>query len=262
VRILQPILSARQQHQDDEYVFPYHYLPRYTDGRFSHLRYADWGLFGLEYISYILFVLKSLETMSFRSLVDIGCGDGRLLNEISLRFPHADLLGIDISQRAIYYAMAFNPDVEFLCTDISDPGHIPPRLYDVVTLIDTLEHIPHIRIHSFATSLANHLSHQGTLIVTVPTTNIPLSRKHYAHYSLQSLDACLSPHFEIYHHVFLCKLTRLRAILRRALVNNIFALNQRYLLDLVFRVYQRTILFAAESNAKAICVFCRKAKTK
>ena len=60
-------------------------------------------------------ILKILEKIGFDSLIDIGCGYGRYLKCIHEHFPHAKLVGVDISPTQISSARAFlahYPEIE------------------------------------------------------------------------------------------------------------------------------------------------------
>src|SRR5262245_37977053 len=81
-------MSDRDQHlphtpqtlQEAEYWFPYHYVSQWSP-RFSQCFYDSWGI---HYISTIEFLLEKLSALPFYSIVDIGCGDGRMSRELAL----------------------------------------------------------------------------------------------------------------------------------------------------------------------------------
>jgi len=168
-------LSAEQAAQEAEYEFPYHYIPRLEGGNFSQVRKLRWGY---EYLSYLRFVLARLERVEFDSLLDVGCGEGRFLREASRRFPGKRLLGIDFSARAIEYARLLNPGLDFAREDIAGGAESPER-FDVVTLIETLEHVPTAESGAFVSGLRRRVRDGGMLVVTAPSMNIKLSPKHY-----------------------------------------------------------------------------------
>src|SRR6185503_8675271 len=142
-------LSSRQAIQETEYQFPYHYIPTLENGNFSQVRKLRWGY---EYLSYLRFILCSLQKIEFDSLLDVGCGEGRFLHEASKRFPEQRLVGMDLSARAVEYAKLLNPTVEFWSGDITDATLVSEK-FDVITLIETLEHIPLDRVADFVRAL-------------------------------------------------------------------------------------------------------------
>ena len=105
--------------QESEYSFPYHYIPFHGSTGPEFVRRWPWGL---KYLGGIELIADKLEQMDFKSLVEIGCGDGRLLAEVARRFPGRRLLGVDYSDRAIGFARAFNPELRFVVADVTRPG--------------------------------------------------------------------------------------------------------------------------------------------
>jgi 2-polyprenyl-3-methyl-5-hydroxy-6-metoxy-1,4-benzoquinol methylase len=248
-------LSAEQAVQEAEYEFPYHYIPRLEGGNFSQVRKLRWGY---EYLSYLRFVLARLERVEFDSLMDVGCGEGRFLREVSKRFSGKCLLGVDFSARAIEYARLLNPGLDFLRADIAR-GAEPSERFDVVTLIETLEHVPPVELGEFVSGLRRRTNDDGTLVVSVPSTNIKMSAKHYQHFDLHSLASALAPHFRVEEHYYLNRISKWERLLSTVLTNRYFILNERRLLNALYRRYERSLLAAHESNCKRICVVCRAA---
>jgi SAM-dependent methyltransferase len=248
-------LSAEQAVQEAEYEFPYHYIPRLEGDDFSQVRKLRWGY---EYLSYLRFVLARLEAVGFDSLLDVGCGDGRFLREASARFHGKRLVGVDLSARAVEYARLLNPGVEFVCGDITCGALLGER-FDIITLVETLEHVSPDALPDFTSSLRRLLKPGGTLVVSVPSRNIKMSRKHYQHFDLASLAECLRPHFEVSEHHYLNRISKWDRLLSAALTNRYFILNERRLLNALFRRYERSLLRAGASDCKRICVVCRPA---
>ncbi|HVF44250.1 MAG TPA: class I SAM-dependent methyltransferase [Pyrinomonadaceae bacterium] len=248
-------LSAEQAVQEAEYEFPYHYIPRLEGGNFTQVRKLRWGY---EYLSYLRFVLARLERAEFDSLLDVGCGEGRFLREASRRFPGRRLLGVDFSARAVEYARLLNPGLRFAREDIAD-GAAPAESFDVVTLIETLEHVPPGVLREFVAGLRRRVNEGGLLVVSVPSKNIKMSAKHYQHFDLGSLKAALAPRFEVAEHYYLNRISKWDRLLSALLTNRYFILNERRLLNAVFRRYERSLLAARESDCKRICVVCRPA---
>ena len=248
-------LSAEQAVQEAEYEFPYHYIPRLEGGNFSQVRKLRWGY---EYLSYLRFILARLERVEFDSLLDVGCGEGRFLREVSRRFAGKRLLGVDFSARAVEYARLLNPGLSFVRADISgDSAALEP--FDVVTLIETLEHVPPVELGAFVSGLRRRVNGGGLLVASVPSVNINMSAKHYQHFDLGSLASALAPHFKVEEHYYLNRLSKWDRLLSAVLTNRYFILNERHLLNALFRRYERSLLAARESDCKRICVVCRPA---
>src|SRR3712207_52547 len=248
-------LSAEQAVQEAEYEFPYHYIPSFEGGNFSQVRKLRWGY---EYLSYLRFVLARLERAEFETLLDVGCGEGRFLREVSKRFAGKRLLGVDFSARAVEYARLLNPGLRFVREDIAD-GSAPSESFDVVTLIETLEHVPPVELREFVAGLRRRVNEGGMLVVSVPSKNIKMSAKHYQHFDLDSLTKALAPRFKVEEHYYLNRISKWDRLLSALLTNRYFILNERRLLNALFRRYERSLLDARASDCKRICVVCRPA---
>src|SRR5688572_17116848 len=100
-------MDTPQHLQDAEYRFPYHYVSQWRP-HFTQTFSDSWGI---NYVSTLEHLLERLGAMRFESLVDVGCGDGRLAREIAAAFPGRDILGVDYSARAIGLARAMNAHI-------------------------------------------------------------------------------------------------------------------------------------------------------
>ena len=240
--------------QESQYALPYHYIPTLSDGRFAQHLYWSWGY---HYLGGLRLALTHLESASFESLVDIGCGDGRFLRELRHRFPEKQLLGIDYSQRAIGLAGAMNPDLRFRCADIY--AEEPAGQFDVVTLLEVLEHIPIDRVDSFVAALSRYLEPGGRLLLTVPHQNKARQEKHYQHFTSESLEKVLAPHFEIETRVFFDKRSRLLTrMIDTLLRNRLFILNNRTMLSALFTFYCDHLLYCDEKHCGRLFVRGRR----
>ena len=75
-------------------------------------------------MSTIEFMIQRVNQIRPFSIIDVGCGDGRLTRELYLGCKAGSVLGLDYSTRAIRLAGAMNadcPEIEFLAVDITDP---------------------------------------------------------------------------------------------------------------------------------------------
>lgn len=247
-------LEFEQKYQEDLYKFPYHHLTTYENNNFSQTKKNRWGY---EYISFVRFVLKQINNLQFDSLLDVGCGEGKLLQEIYKFFPGKKLIGLDFSERAIGFARAFNPSIEFIKGDIRDQT-IFNHKFDTITLVEVLEHIPLKQVHGFVKSLSFYLSDQGTLIITVPTDKVSLPPKHYQHFNFDSLNKALYPHFKVNQHFYINRISLKVGLLERLLDNRFFILNQRHLVNLLYHSYEKYLLIGNGKDCKRICVLCSK----
>lgn len=169
-------LSKQQTVQEDQYIFPYHYISLYLERyrRLLHLHY-------LLKLSHLHSIITSLD---INTILDVGCGDGRLCYE--LRNTHIKYTGLDFSERAIDFAKSFNKHAEFHTNTIEN--YIGFRQFDCITLIDVIEHVPPVDVKHLIDSVQQVLKPGGWLIITVPSINLPLSAKHYQHFTASDLS--------------------------------------------------------------------------
>lgn len=165
--------------QDTQYGFPYHYIPHSDkDGAVSLSRKLNWGL---EYLCYQKHLHEKVVARNPSSVLEVGCGDGYFVGGLPKSI--AVRIGVDLSQRAIAFAKAFHPDCEFQVQDLA----LVEGKFDVVAAIEVIEHIPDDILPEFLCGLADRVSESGVAIISVPTTVIPLNKKHYRHYTLRLL---------------------------------------------------------------------------
>jgi len=243
-------------YQEKKYDFPYHFLPIMENNNYKHARYLPDGY---EYLSYIQKVIDYLENIDFNNLLDVGCGDGRFLFECFLKFKEKKFIGIDMSDKAIKFAKIFNPGIIFFTDDfIKMPVDDFKHSIDVVTLIEVLEHIDPGKISKILENIYFVLKNKGKLLLTVPSKNIKLIKKHFQHFYLSDLSRLLGNHFKIKEHCYLNKISIQEKIIRRLFSNRLFILNHKGILNLLFNYYRKNILEANETNAKRILLICEK----
>ncbi len=176
-------LTSEQLMQECDYFFPYHYLDIVSQ---------EDKLLSIEYISYMRKVKSLLKPD--KKILDIGCGDGRFCYEVG-QDDSMNISGIDYSERAIRFAKAFSPNIEFYCQDIYNLNL--PYKYDTAVLIETIEHFEPDKLPEILKNIADILVDDGEIIITVPSVLLKLSPKHYQHFTVESLTEILSSQFDI-----------------------------------------------------------------
>lgn len=108
-------------------------------------------------------------------VADIGCGIGIVSEALALNAPTARIYGVDISANNIEYARrTVSPkNVHFVCANLND--QLPAlrteaeRDFDVVCLVDVIEHIyEKSRVQLFE-DLSQIMSSKGLIILTYPS---------------------------------------------------------------------------------------------
>jgi 2-polyprenyl-3-methyl-5-hydroxy-6-metoxy-1,4-benzoquinol methylase len=247
-------LSEQQVKQEVQYAYPYHYIPQWDGHNFSQTQNLA---LGFEYLSYLHFVMGKAKQIGFKSLLDVGCGDGRFLYEISQRFSDYQLAGLDYSQRAIDFAKIIMREtkVECVCGNIRDQDLFKKK-FDIITLIETLEHVKFDEVKPFLTGIDNYLKEDGSFIITVPSKNVDLNKKHYQHFDLNSLKDALSPIFTITDVNYLNH--KYSKFIKKILSNKLFILNHKKILRWFFKYYMNHLLHTEAINCRRIAVVCKK----
>lgn len=84
-------------------------------------------------------LLNLTKEIEFKSILDIGSGDGTVLNFLHHEYPKVKCRGIDISDKAVDLATKNYPDLQFYVSDISK--NYPKIKSDLVICLDVIEHI-------------------------------------------------------------------------------------------------------------------------
>jgi trans-aconitate methyltransferase len=86
-------------------------------------------------------ILKDIiRPLKIDSVLDIGCGQGSLLQELCAEFPYIKPYGVDISKSAVELAIQRVPNGRFCVLDITQQPL--NEKYDLVVCSEVLEHIP------------------------------------------------------------------------------------------------------------------------
>ncbi len=179
-------LTNKQQEQENEYAFPYHWMiPRYTDS-------------GRLYFGYLGLCASLLPTDKSVKVLDAGCGDARFFGVLRDK-GYKNLHGVDYSESALSFARLLVPQAEFHAANISKMP-FPDDSFDAIFCIETVEHLIPETIPAVMAEFRRVLKPGGQLVITVPSllNGIPKPEsKHYQHFSVESLSAYIEPHLKI-----------------------------------------------------------------
>ena len=162
--------------QERQYATPYHWRQRGNDRIEYQLR------------TKVVFELAELTSAPFDlrpRLLDVGCGDARFTADAARR---ADAVGVDVSHRALGYARRFAADARFVACG-AEALSLPSNAFDVVTLLDVIEHIHDDDEARVVAEARRVLRPGGRLVISTNTDRSARELKHFRHYPVRRFRA-------------------------------------------------------------------------
>ena len=249
-------LDKKQQIQEEEYQFPYHYIPFNKDGKFSQTIEWTWGY---QYLATCDLIADLIEAIKFYSLMDVGCGDGRLLQILAGKFKDKSFTGIDYSERCINIAKGLNTHVNVSYNQANIINSNLSEQFDIITLIEVLEHIHPDNVNKFLKGVHKNLKKSGILIMTVPSKNKTVSEKHYQHFSKGDLKSLLENNrFQVKRIIFLAKQGRIAGRLVNYMIKLWRLFPNTRLSGILYNLYKKNLLIGNENNTGRILIIAQK----
>lgn len=245
--------GEKEQIQERRYAFPYHYLAHKQQDAWWIGRYE---LQGYRYLSLLDSVIALVHHYQPKRLLDFGCGDGRLLYELANKF-NGQMIGVDISQRALWQAQAASAPYSHV-SFYRDLEEIPLEPLDLIIAMEVIEHIPPEMLPGLLRRLHVTLAENGRFVITVPTTNEPVAKKHYQHFDHQKINRLVEGLFNVEKISYVHQISLKEKLLRRTLVNRFFMTTWKPWLKYAARTYQRTLLPATANNGAGLIAVCQK----
>ena len=250
------LLQSKTIVEKVEYQLPYHHYVE-NDG----INFKELG-FGLEYINYLSYVIELIKQISngySTNILDLGCGDGKLLYELSKLETKYNLLGIDLNQDAIKLAaIVTGLKNVFRKIDINELGDEYSESFDIITAVEVFEHISETDIISVLNKIECLLKKNGKLIICVPSQNRAIQERHYRHYTSEQLEQQLSQ-FRTDNIHYIHKISGTEKLLRNLLSNRIYNLKKNCFQKHIYNIYrQKTQIAQANNCAHIIGIFSRR----
>ena len=107
-------------------------------------------------------IMDLISSLEFSSVLDVGCGVGELLNELSMINPNINISGLDISELSIKTCKERFRSEQFWVKDCSQ--ECLDKRFDLITCIDVIEHIEDDQ--SFLDNLAK-MTGKNLILVTL-----------------------------------------------------------------------------------------------
>jgi 2-polyprenyl-3-methyl-5-hydroxy-6-metoxy-1,4-benzoquinol methylase len=236
--------------QEEQYEFPYHFIPEIEDsGAIVTNRFLQWSMM---YLSYINFVRDEVLQSDAKNVLDVGCGDGRMVYELERNDSTRRYVGIDISERALHFARGFAPLSEFKVFDIIESPL--DEQFDTCTYIETIEHIEPSQIETMLKNIAASLKPGGVMYLTTPTTNVPTANKHYQHFTRELIEEYISDYFTIAEVRYFNVENWLSKLLARLLVNKLLTVNPSWYRKIIFNLYMKHCFHGTETTGSRIYI--------
>ena len=247
--------SKQQLVQEGQYTFPYHFIPHDVNGAWTVSTHLWWGY---EYLAILDSITNLVIDHQPKRVLDFGCGDGRLISELCKKGV-PEIYGIDFSKRALLLSQVmvdYNDRVKLF----GDLEEIRDQQFDIAIAMEVIEHIPPEQTKSIITGIHSILGDEGTFIISVPTKNIPVNRKHYRHFTVHELEQEVAGLFLIDRVYFVHKIGTVCNILRRAVANKFLIPLWLPWLKLTTTLYKRFVMEAQEYNGAHLIAVLRKAE--
>jgi len=244
--------------QDQQYQFPYHYIPYFdSEENGNRIKILVNGFEYLCYIRHVVEIVKKVQREDKERILEIGCGDGRILNFLGERKN----MGVDLSLSAILFARAFNPNISFIHGDANDVADT----FSIVLAIEVLEHIPDEIIPQFWKTLYDKCDVNGTIIISVPSVNKKMVKKHFRHYDQKRLHeeismAELDNNLEIMSLEYIYKETMLIKIWKRFTSNRYWIFEINYIRKKIWKYIWKHLRIAENDTGYHLIVKIKKVK--
>jgi len=168
---------------------------------------------------------------------------------------YSEAEGVDLSERAITFAKAFNPNLNIIAGDANDIK----QTYDIIIAIEVLEHIPDDISDTFWKTLYNKLNVGGKLIISVPSVNKPMLDKHFRHYNIEVLkkeieSAQLLNKFKFLSEEYIYFEDKIVRVWNRFSNNKYWIFELKYLKNYIWRRIQKKLTKAPSNKGLHLVV--------
>jgi len=130
-------------------------------------------------------IVNNEVSINNKSLLEIGCADGKFINLMNKKLPSWKMYGFDFGNVAIEFAQInyANNDVQFYDVDIMQEKLIYD--YGVICMFEVIEHMPEEKNYEIINQLLEHCEY---LILSTPTTKDNCFGEHISHYDFDAFD--------------------------------------------------------------------------
>lgn len=108
------------------------------------------------------FIAENIEPSG--TVLDIGCGPGRLGHELSRRYPHVSFFGIDVAETMVELSWEGAP--RNWTAETTNGEYVPSREYSAAYSVTVFQHLPHDTVRSYIEQVHTHLIPGGHFLTT------------------------------------------------------------------------------------------------
>jgi SAM-dependent methyltransferase len=110
------------------------------------------------------YYFNTLETLKFKTLLDVGCGSGAFLKDLSFKYPSVETMGIDLSPVMVKKSQAKGLNVH--CIDLCQVDN----KFDVITAVfDMVNYLNEKELKRFLSCVEDRLEEGGYFICDINT---------------------------------------------------------------------------------------------
>lgn len=147
-------------------LFPPYHLQARIAGE-SGVAFASFGELAVRQMVDLL-ACHGQDMSAVATVLDFGCGPGRVIRHFKAAYPHMRLCGADIDPEAIEWCAGNLNDVgEFYVNDILPPLPYPDETFDFIYTVSTFTHMPESMQFAWLLELRRILKRGGHLLATV-----------------------------------------------------------------------------------------------
>ena len=125
------------------------------------LHYHSYQKSGQEAAHEIVSLCKVFSNSPIHSILDWGCGTGRVTRHLPDYFPGAKITGADVNPSCIEWLQNNIPDIQWILSNATDRGENLIGSYDLIIALSVLTHLPANEQANWLNKLHSLLNPQG-----------------------------------------------------------------------------------------------------